>query len=51
VPVFAVLVGSFMTRFGFFNLPQPWTLLHWQRTLGDAVFLRSSERALRPAVL
>src|SRR4051812_4315342 len=41
VPVLAVLVGSFMTRFGFFNLAQPWTLQHWQRTLGDAVFLRS----------
>jgi iron(III) transport system permease protein len=41
VPLFSVLAGSFMTRFGFFTLPQTWTLGNWQRTLGDSSFVRS----------
>ncbi len=41
VPIFAVLAGSFMTRFGFFNLAQPWTFANWQRTFGSAAFTRS----------
>lgn len=41
VPLFSVVVGSFMTRFGFFNLPQTWTLANWQRTLNDTSFTRS----------
>jgi iron(III) transport system permease protein len=50
VPVFAVLVGSLMTRFGFFMLTQPWTLDNWQRTLGDSVFMRSMRNTLILAV-
>ena len=41
VPIFAVVVGSFMTRFGFFSLAQPWTLANWQRTLVTPAFARS----------
>jgi ABC-type Fe3+ transport system permease subunit len=29
VPILSVLGGSFMTRFGFFNLPKTWTLEYW----------------------
>jgi iron(III) transport system permease protein len=41
VPLLSVVAGSFMTRFGFFNLAQPWTLANWQRTLGTPAFGRS----------
>jgi iron(III) transport system permease protein len=30
VPTFVVVLGSFMTRVGFFDIPQVWTLRHWQ---------------------
>lgn len=46
VPLFAVVAGSFMTRFGFFNLPQPWTLANWERTLGSSAFIRSLTNTL-----
>jgi iron(III) transport system permease protein len=38
----AVLVwGTFMKVSGMFNLPDPYTLEHWQGVLGDPLFLRS----------
>jgi iron(III) transport system permease protein len=46
VPIFASIAGSLMTRFGFFNLPQPWTLAHWQRVLTDSSFPRSLANTL-----
>ncbi len=40
VPIVSVLGGSFMTRFGFFNLPKTWTLEYWRMALSDPrVFL------------
>jgi hypothetical protein len=30
-----------MKLFGFFNVPEPWTLANWQNVLGDDLFLRS----------
>jgi iron(III) transport system permease protein len=38
--VFAGL-GSFMKLFGFFDIPQPWTLDNWTTVLTDDLFLRS----------
>ncbi len=35
VPILSALGGSFMVRFGFFNLPKTWTLEYWQMALGD----------------
>jgi iron(III) transport system permease protein len=49
VPIFSVLAGSFMTRFGFFQLAEPWTLAHWQRTLGSAAFSRAFGNTLTVA--
>jgi iron(III) transport system permease protein len=46
VPIFAVVAGSLMTRFGFFQIAQPWTLANWERTLGDSVFARSIRNTL-----
>jgi iron(III) transport system permease protein len=39
VPVASVIAASFMTRFGFFNLP--WTTAHWRQAFTDSVFLLS----------
>jgi iron(III) transport system permease protein len=50
VPLCSVLVGSFMTRYGWFTLSQPWTLVNWQRALGDSVFLRSLANTLILAI-
>jgi iron(III) transport system permease protein len=41
VPLASVIAGSFMTRFGFFNLAHPWTLGNWQRTLSTPAFEQS----------
>jgi iron(III) transport system permease protein len=46
VPIFSVIAASFMTRFGFFNLPQPWTMAHWSRAIHDSVFERSIRNTL-----
>jgi len=41
VPTFLLLCGTFMKLFGFFNIPDPWTLDNWRATLNDPVLLRS----------
>src|SRR6266545_3544824 len=46
LPLFSVIAGSLMTRFGFFDIAQPWTIRHWQKALGDSVFLRSLSNTL-----
>ena len=35
IPILSVLGGSFMVRFGFFNLPKTWTVEYWKMALGD----------------
>ncbi len=41
VPTLLLIMGTFMKLFGFFNIPQPWTLENWRQALGDPVLLRS----------
>ena len=41
VPTSLLLTGTFMKLFGFFNIPDPWTLENWRATLNDPVLLRS----------
>lgn len=50
VPVLSVLGGSFMTRFGFFNLPKTWTLEYWQMALTDPRILLAFKNTLIVAV-
>src|SRR5918992_2558514 len=50
VPLLSVLGGSFMTRFGFFNLPKTWTLEYWQMALGDPRILQGLQNTLIIAV-
>ncbi len=41
VPTVLLLTGTFMKLFGFFNIPDPWTLENWRATLNDPVLMRS----------
>jgi iron(III) transport system permease protein len=50
VPVLSVLGGSFMTRFGFFNLPKTWTLEYWKMALSDPRILQGLQNTLIVAV-
>ena len=50
VPLLSVLGGSFMTRFGFFNLPKTWTLEYWRMALTDPRILQALHNTLIVAV-
>jgi len=50
VPVLSVAGGSFMTRFGFFNLPKTWTLEYWRMALNDPRILQGLQNTLIVAV-
>ncbi len=50
VPLLSVLGGSFMTRFGFFNLPKTWTMEYWRMALSDPRILHGLENTLIVAV-
>jgi iron(III) transport system permease protein len=50
VPVLSIFGGSFMTRFGFFNLPKTWTLEYWQMALSDPRILLALQNTLIVAV-
>jgi len=41
VPTALLLIGTFMKLFGFFNIPDVWTLENWRATLSDPVLFRS----------
>jgi len=41
VPFTFLMLATFMKLLGFFNVPQPWTLDHWNQVLHDPVFVRS----------
>src|ERR671923_1503776 len=50
VPLLSVLGGSFMTRFGFFNLPKTWTLEYWNMALSDPRIVNGLHNTLIVAV-
>jgi iron(III) transport system permease protein len=50
VPLLSVLGGSFMTRFGFFNLPKTWTLEYWKMALNDPRILQGLHNTLIVAI-
>jgi len=41
VPTIVVVVGSFMSRVGFFEATPTWTLKHWQLVFTDAGILKA----------
>jgi iron(III) transport system permease protein len=46
LPLLFLVIGSFMRRFGFFNLASPFTLAHWQGLFADPIFLDSLRNSL-----
>ena len=50
VPVVFALLGTFMKLFGFFSIPEPWTLGNWSRVVGDELFLRALHNTVVLAV-
>ena len=50
VPVVFALLGTFMKLFGFFSIPEPWTLGNWSRVIGDELFLRALHNTVVLAV-
>jgi iron(III) transport system permease protein len=46
LPLIFLIVGSFMRRYGFFNINSPFTLAHWRDLLSDPIFLLSLKNSL-----
>lgn len=46
VPFIFLLIGTFMRLFGFFNLAQAWTTVHWSRVFDDPIFFTSVRNTL-----
>src|SRR4051794_20940665 len=45
-PLIFLILGSFMRRYGFFQLSNPFTLAQWQNLFGDPVFFSSVRNSL-----
>jgi iron(III) transport system permease protein len=45
-PMIFLVLGSFMRRYGFFNLAAPFTTRHWERMLGDTTFVSSLQNSI-----
>ncbi|MFN0074523.1 MAG: ABC transporter permease [Chloroflexota bacterium] len=49
-PLVFLVLGSFMRRYGFFNIQNAYTLAHWQNLFSDPVFFGSVRNSLIIAV-
>ncbi len=49
-PLVFLVLGSFMRRYGFFGIRDPYTLTHWQNLFADPLFLSSVRNSLVIAV-
>jgi iron(III) transport system permease protein len=49
LPVAFLVMASFMKLIGFFTIPDPWTLDHWQRVLNDSFFVRALQNTVKVA--
>lgn len=49
-PMIFLVLGSFMRRYGFFHISDPYTTRHWERMLQDPIFLSSTWNSLIIAV-
>lgn len=47
LPVAALVIGSFMTRFGFFSIPHPYTTANWSHLLHDNLFTTGVKNSLK----
>ncbi len=46
LPFTILVIGTFMKVSGMFNLPSPWTMVHWKAVLNDPLFVRSFVNSL-----
>ena len=46
LPLTFLVIGSFMRRYGFFNINLPFTLNHWHNMLADPIFLVALKNSL-----
>lgn len=46
VPVVFLVMGTFMSLYGYFDIANPWTLEHWVRVLNDAQLVDSTVNTL-----
>jgi iron(III) transport system permease protein len=46
LPLFFLVIGSFMRRYGFFGIASPFTLTHWHNLLSDPIFFVSLKNSL-----
>jgi iron(III) transport system permease protein len=46
LPLAFLVIGSFMRRYGFFNIAAPFTLTHWHHMLSDPIFLIALKNSL-----
>jgi iron(III) transport system permease protein len=46
LPVAFLVIGSFMRRYGFFNIASPFTLNHWLNLFSDPIFLVALKNSL-----
>lgn len=46
LPLTFLVIGSFMRRYGFFNIAAPFTLNHWHNLLADPIFLVALKNSL-----
>jgi iron(III) transport system permease protein len=49
LPLGSLLAGTFMTMYGYFNLPEPWTWQHWKDIVNDRIFAVSLANTLKLA--
>jgi iron(III) transport system permease protein len=47
LPVVFLVTATFMKLFGFFNIPDPWTLANWGKVLNDFYFARTALNTLK----
>lgn len=45
-PIFSLVLGSFMTRLGFFNARPPFSMRHWELVLSEPLFLTALKNTL-----
>jgi iron(III) transport system permease protein len=46
VPIGSLFCATFMKLFGYFHIPDPWTLDNWKHVLDDPILLRSLQNTL-----
>lgn len=51
VPFSMVTLSSFSRLFGFFNIPDPWTVGHWQRVLESPALLSAVNQSLITGII